>query len=100
MGAQIDIPNADSLRTVKAGDLLYLTSLASVQFRLRPITVRVIRALTDRHTYGDWLWVEAYEIGPSGGAVARRELFVNRDGLRWMTPSAERRRAGVRSAVR
>lgn len=72
------------MTTPAAGDLLYLTRLASVQFGLRPITARVIRALTDRHTYDGWLWIDVYELGPDGTAVRRREVYVQHEGLRWV----------------
>nr|WP_232234007.1 hypothetical protein [Micromonospora chokoriensis] len=66
---------------MRVGEVLSLTRSASVQFSRRPIAVRVIRPLTDRHTYDGWLWIDAYELGPAGDAVARRELFVRVDGL-------------------
>ncbi|MFI0792539.1 hypothetical protein ACH4OY_07560 [Micromonospora rubida] len=72
-------------RAIRAGDLLHLTRAASPQF-VRPIVVRVIRELADRHTYHGWTWVEAYELDARGVAVAKRELFVLRAGLRWLTP--------------
>ncbi|WP_328822256.1 hypothetical protein [Micromonospora rubida] len=72
-------------RAIRAGDLLHLTRAASPQF-VHPIVVRVIRELADRHTYYGWTWIEAYELDPRGLAVAKRELFVLRAGLRWLTP--------------
>ncbi|MFJ6197770.1 hypothetical protein [Micromonospora sp. NPDC092111] len=62
-------------QTITPGDVLHLGRAASVQF-IRPITVRVIRVLHDWHTYQGWLWVDAYELGPGGAAVARRSLYV------------------------
>ncbi|MFF0152540.1 hypothetical protein [Micromonospora sp. NPDC005203] len=64
---------------MRAGDLIRLSRAASPQF-VRPITIRVIRELTDRHTYHGWTWIEAYELGPDGSARAKRELFVLREG--------------------
>ncbi|MEU4472693.1 hypothetical protein [Micromonospora sp. NPDC023888] len=49
---------------------------------MKPISVRVIRELSDRHTYHGWVWIDGYELGPKGEAVARRELFVLRGGVR------------------
>ncbi|WP_428963491.1 hypothetical protein [Micromonospora fluostatini] len=72
-------------RPIRAGDLLHLTRAASVQF-VRPIVVRVIRHLADRHTYHGWTWIEGYELDVRGEAVAKRELYVRREGLRWVTP--------------
>ncbi|MET8363213.1 hypothetical protein AB0J68_02085 [Micromonospora sp. NPDC049580] len=66
---------------MKAGDVIHLTTAASVQF-LRPIFVRVIRELPERHTYDGWVWIEGYELNAAGDAVARRELYVMRAGVR------------------
>ncbi|MGW1057772.1 hypothetical protein [Micromonospora rubida] len=68
-------------RPIHPGDVLYLTRAASPQF-VRPITVRVIREMKNQHTYHGWTWVEAYELNAAGDAVAKRELFVLREGLR------------------
>ncbi|MEU3457828.1 hypothetical protein ABZ671_30185 [Micromonospora sp. NPDC006766] len=71
---------------LKAGDLLHLTRAASVQF-VRPFRFRLIRVMTDRITYDGWLWLEGYELNDRGGAVARRELFVQPSGLRKLSPA-------------
>lgn len=81
-----DRPRPVSERGLKAGDVLHLTRDASPQFT-RPIWVRVIRELPDRHTYDGWLWFEAYELGSAGRAVAKRELFVRREGVRRLATS-------------
>ncbi|MEU4333962.1 hypothetical protein AB0F59_04980 [Micromonospora lupini] len=87
--------------TLKAGDVILLTTAASVQF-LRPIFVRVIRELPERHTYDGWVWIEGYQLNAAGDAVARRELYVLRAGVRLQalpeapTTPARRRRAPVR----
>ncbi|WP_431974583.1 hypothetical protein [Micromonospora haikouensis] len=67
-------------RPIVPGDVLHLTRAASPQF-VKPITVRVIREVRDRHTYHGWTWIEAYELDARGDAVAKRELFVLREGL-------------------
>ncbi|WFF06633.1 hypothetical protein O7622_26940 [Micromonospora sp. WMMD1076] len=82
---------------IKCGDVLHLTRAASVQF-VRPIIVRVIREIADRHSYDGWTWIEAYELSARGEAVAKRELFVQPAGLRWLaaapaTPAVSRPRA-------
>ncbi|MEV7328121.1 hypothetical protein [Micromonospora sp. NPDC093244] len=88
-------PATVAVREVCCGDLLYLTSAASPQFT-RPITVRVIRALSDRHTYHGWLWIDAYQLGPRGDAVARRELYLMPAGAQWLTtPMARRTSSGL-----
>ncbi|MBM0276270.1 hypothetical protein [Micromonospora tarensis] len=87
----------DKQERLRAGDVVLLTAAASVQFRT-PIVVRVIREIPDRHTYHGWLWLDAYQLNSKGEAVARRELFVLRAGLRLPTsrrgpPAPVRRRA-------
>ncbi|MET7945502.1 hypothetical protein [Micromonospora sp. NPDC005324] len=88
----------ESAQEVKSGDVLHLTSAASVQF-LRPIFVRVIR-LPDWVTYDGWLWIEGYELGPKGEAVVRRSLFVQTAGLIWQDPPAPAVRPTARRQVR
>ncbi|MDG4783382.1 hypothetical protein O7614_27380 [Micromonospora sp. WMMD961] len=68
------------MAAVKAGDLLYVTREASVQF-IHPIRFRVIRVL-DWITYDGWVWLDGYEINKKGDAVARRSIFVMKAGLR------------------
>ncbi len=51
---------------------------------MRPLTVRIIRELTDRHPPYGWTWIEGYELNPKGVALAKRELFVLREGVRWL----------------
>ncbi|MEV4842434.1 hypothetical protein AB0K20_04325 [Micromonospora matsumotoense] len=69
---------------MKAGDLVYVTRAASVQF-LRPIRFRVIRVL-DWPTYDGWVWLEGYQLNAAGDAVSRRRIFVQPAGL--TTPPA------------
>lgn len=54
----------------------------------------MIRELPDRHTYDGWLWFEAYELGSAGRAVAKRELFVRREGCVGSPPRPPWLRAG------
>jgi hypothetical protein len=75
-------------RKPQASDVLHITRAASVQF-LRPIMFRVIRVL-DWPTYDGWVWLEGYELAPSGDAVARRSIFVQYAGLRWMKTAPQR----------
>ncbi|WP_320068378.1 hypothetical protein [Micromonospora sp. RTGN7] len=67
-------------RPIHPGDVLRLTRAAGPQF-VTPITVRVIREVKNQHTYHGWTWIEAYELNAAGDAVAKRELFVLREGL-------------------
>ncbi|PTA45280.1 hypothetical protein [Micromonospora sp. RP3T] len=85
-----------SARPIRTGDLLRLDRAASVQF-CRPITVRVIREITDRQTFDGWTWIEVYELDGNGDAVAKRELFVQPIGLRWLNATVSERPALSRS---
>ncbi|MFC5924093.1 hypothetical protein [Micromonospora vulcania] len=82
----------------RAGDVVHLTRAASPQFG-RPLTVRIIRELTDRHTYHGWTWIEGYELGPGGMALAKRELFVLRAGVRRLVLAPPAQRSIRRGAV-
>ncbi|MFD6753558.1 MULTISPECIES: hypothetical protein [Micromonospora] len=84
----------------RSGDVLNVTSAASVQF-IRPIHFRVIRVL-DRPTYDGWLWLEGYELNAAGDAVNRRSIFVQRAGLHLVqaAPQPQPRPHTVRSARR
>ncbi|MEU8019668.1 hypothetical protein AB0B74_27265 [Micromonospora parva] len=88
------MPDDKPEKLLKAGDVVCLTTAASVQF-LRPIFVRVIRELSERHTYDGWVWIEGYQLNAAGDAVARRELYVRRAGVRMQALPAQRRRARV-----
>lgn len=67
----------------RSGDVLYISRAASVQF-VHPFYFRVIRKL-DWITYDGWMWVDGYQLGLSGDAVARRSLFVKTEGARVVT---------------
>lgn len=64
----------------KAGDIVHVTGLASVQFTVRPILFRVIRK-QDTPTYAGWVWLDGYELDEYGDAVEHRSIFVQPDGL-------------------
>ncbi|MCG5435170.1 hypothetical protein [Micromonospora foliorum] len=70
---------------MKTGDMLRLDRAASVQF-MHPITVRVIRVL-DWITYDGWAWIDCYQLGPNGDAVARRSLFIQPAQVQYVPPS-------------
>lgn len=67
---------------IKPGDVLYVAGEASVQFRRRPIVLRVIRVRTEWQTYHGWVWLDGYSLDRRGDAVERRRVFVQRAGLR------------------
>ncbi|MEU2986908.1 hypothetical protein ABZ647_21175 [Micromonospora aurantiaca] len=43
--------------------------------------------MEDRAAYDGWTWIEAYELNAKGEAIAKRELFVQPAGLRWLNPT-------------
>jgi hypothetical protein len=63
-----------------AGQVLHITSAASVQFST-PILFRVIRC-HDWPTYTGWVWIDGYQLNTAGDAVERRSIFVQLGGLR------------------
>lgn len=72
----------------KPGDVLHVDSDASVQFSGdRALIFRVIK-VCDRPTYDGWVWLTGYSLDRAGNAVDRREIFVQRAGLRMITPAA------------
>ncbi|MFI9643689.1 hypothetical protein ACIG87_27145 [Micromonospora sp. NPDC051925] len=76
-------PRAQAGSTVEVpapGDVLRVTRAASVQF-IRPMTFKVIKVLTELHTYDGWLWLRGYQLDDKGNAVASREIFVQPAGL-------------------
>lgn len=54
---------------------------ASVQFAIVPIRLRVI-GVDPRPTYDGWLWLVGYQLDERGQAIAKREVFVQRAGVR------------------
>ncbi|MFG2065070.1 hypothetical protein ACGFIK_27095 [Micromonospora sp. NPDC048871] len=63
-----------------SGDVIRVTRAASVQF-IRPMTFKVIKVLTELHTYDGWVWLRGYQLDDKGNAVASREIFVQPAGL-------------------
>ncbi|MEU8424011.1 hypothetical protein AB0C15_24400 [Micromonospora sp. NPDC048835] len=94
----------------KPGDVLHVGNDASVQFGGdRSLTFRVIK-VCDRPTYEGWVWLSGYSLDRAGIAVDRREIFVQRAGLRLIVlvaltasrriPPAPQTPAGLSSASR
>lgn len=66
----------------RVGDVLAVGAAASVQFAGdRGFLFRVTR-IDPGPTYDGWLWLTGYVLDKRGEAVARREIFVQRAGLR------------------
>ncbi|SCG14991.1 hypothetical protein GA0070610_1216 [Micromonospora echinofusca] len=85
---------------MKAGDVLHLTRAASPQF-VRPIFFRLIKIRTELYTYDGWIWMDGYQLDEKGDAIARRELFVLKAGVRTqLPPSKAWPKAQARQALR
>ena len=66
----------------RPGELVFVGASASVQFAgTRAFAFRVI-AVDDRPTYDGWIWLDGYQLDPSGDAIDRRRIFVQLSGLR------------------
>ncbi|MFY1634574.1 hypothetical protein ACN27F_15070 [Solwaraspora sp. WMMB335] len=67
----------------RPGDELIIDGRASVQFAAgRGFRFRVT-TVDKKLTYQGWVWLAGYVLAPDGEARDRREIFVQRDGLRW-----------------
>ncbi|MFI0794108.1 hypothetical protein ACH4OY_15680 [Micromonospora rubida] len=76
------LPAPPELPTPKPGDVLEIGGAASVQFAgNRGFRFRVIR-VCPKPTYWGWMWVTGYVLDDKGQAEDRREIFVQREGLR------------------
>ena len=82
----------------RSGDVLRVTSAASVQF-VEPIFFRVIR-VHDWQTYDGWVWLDGYQLNATGDAVERRSIFVRVDGLQPMYAGSAGSGTRIRTAVR
>ncbi|WIM97096.1 hypothetical protein ACTOB_000590 [Actinoplanes oblitus] len=73
------------VRQPKAGDVVRLTTKASVQFAgVCAMVFRIIR-VDPRETYAGWVWLIGYSLDASGRAIERREVFVQIAGLIYVT---------------
>ncbi|WP_326550611.1 hypothetical protein [Micromonospora sp. NBC_01813] len=62
---------------------------ASVQFTAgRGFRFRVT-AVDPKPTYQGWVWLGGYQLAPDGEARERREIFVQRAGLRFAPPHTD-----------
>lgn len=83
-------------------DVIYLDGRAGIQFRFRPIVVRVTRVLDDLPGR-EGIWITGYELDPATYVVVdRRELYIpNMAGVQYHgsvsvgPPSGARRTAGA-----
>jgi hypothetical protein len=73
------------VRQPRAGDVVRLTTRASVQFAgTCALVFRIIR-VDPRQTYAGWVWLIGYSLDASGRAIERREVFVQTAGLIYVT---------------
>ena len=75
----------------RPGDELIIDARASVQFKSGDGFRFRVTTVDQGWTYQGWVWLTGYVLGPDGGARERREIFVQRAGLRW-APTRRRRR--------
>ncbi|MET8086957.1 hypothetical protein [Micromonospora sp. NPDC005237] len=67
---------------LKPGDLLLIGAACSVQFSGdRELRLRLV-SVDARPTYHGWVWLTGYVLDDRGLAVDKRELYVQRAGLR------------------
>ncbi|MDG4768354.1 hypothetical protein O7632_30315 [Solwaraspora sp. WMMD406] len=79
----------------RPGDLLIIDRRASVQFAAGRGFVFRVTTVDPKPTYHGWLWLTGYVLAPDGEARERREIFVQRAGLRWVRTPAQRRPGGT-----
>ncbi|MFI1197670.1 hypothetical protein ACH4T9_31040 [Micromonospora sp. NPDC020750] len=84
---------------LRPGAVIRVDGCASVQFAGdRALTFRIV-SVPDLPTYHGWIWLTGYVLGPSGEAVARREVYVQRAGLHVQRPAPPVARSQPRRAV-
>ncbi|MBM0278635.1 hypothetical protein [Micromonospora tarensis] len=75
---------------LRPGDLLLIGEACSVQFAGdRALRLRLV-SVDPRPTYQGWVWLTGYVLNGKGLAVDRREVFVQRAGVR-VLPAAPAR---------
>lgn len=58
----------------------------------RGLRMRVV-SIDEKPTYYGWMWITGYVLDDSGQATERREVYVQRDGVRILTARAPAQRA-------
>ena len=75
---------------LKPGDLLLIDAACSVQFAGdRALRLRLV-SVDPRPTYHGWVWLTGYAVDDRGLAVAKREVFVQRAGVRVLIAAPRR----------
>jgi hypothetical protein len=70
----------------KPGEVIRIDGRASVQFGADRALIFRVTKVSDAPTYCGWVWLAGYVLDDEGQAVERREIFVQRSGLRLLTP--------------
>jgi hypothetical protein len=70
----------------KPGEVFRVDGRASVQFDGDRALVFRVSKVSQAPTYHGWLWLSGYVLGLDGQAVEHREIYVQRLGLRRLTP--------------
>ncbi|WP_245669924.1 hypothetical protein [Micromonospora mirobrigensis] len=74
------------MRTPKPGDVLLIGAAASVQFAgRRELRLRLV-SVDAGPTYHGWIWLTGHVLDEKGLAVAKREVYVQRAGVRLLVP--------------
>ncbi|MFG1776587.1 hypothetical protein ACGFIG_09180 [Micromonospora sp. NPDC049048] len=87
---------------LQPGMVLHIGEACSVQFAgTRALRLRLV-SVGDRPTYPGWVWLTGYVLDARGEATAKRELYVQRAGLRVVSapPAVARPRARRPAPVR
>ncbi|MFV2094510.1 hypothetical protein ACFHW1_03325 [Micromonospora sp. LOL_014] len=69
----------------EVGDVVHIAGRASVQFAGSRAVILRVTAVCRKPTYEGWCWLTGYVLDRHGEAVERREVFVQRDGLRLLS---------------
>ncbi|MFD0822861.1 hypothetical protein ACFQ0D_32085, partial [Micromonospora zhanjiangensis] len=66
---------------LRPGDVFRLDRRASVQFGGERELLFRLTSVSHKSGCHGWVWLTGYELGPTGEALARREVFVQLAGL-------------------
>ncbi|MEU1587613.1 hypothetical protein [Micromonospora sp. NPDC005710] len=78
---------------MKPGDVVLIGAACSVQFSGDRALMLRLMSIGEADPYNDWIWLTGYVLNERGTALAKRELYVLRAGLRIQRRSAPPRPA-------
>jgi hypothetical protein len=70
-------------RMPQSGDVIQLGKGCGVPWEYLPTLVRVIR-MHDWTTSQGMAWIDVYQLNADGDAVARRSVYVQVSGIKWL----------------